>query len=78
MSENKRPRALRIDPALDDTLLAYAAGQERTVSWVIERAVRDFLATHAHGLGADTSAPVGLLTAQTRNVLRAKRESRAS
>jgi hypothetical protein len=80
MPEHKRPRALRIDPALDDTLIAYAADQERTISWVMERAVRDFLALHAHGIeGTCTKAPqpAGPLVASTRAYLRDKHERRA-
>lgn len=72
----KKPRAFRLDPTLDDALVICAKEQERTVSWVIERAVRNYLVTHAAAVEAPLS-PVGAesagpLATEVARILRAR------
>jgi predicted transcriptional regulator len=46
------PVSIRIPPELNDQLAALAASFDRSKSWVIERAIRDYLAVQAWQLAA--------------------------
>ncbi|MFD0856812.1 ribbon-helix-helix domain-containing protein [Actinomadura adrarensis] len=44
----------RVEKALKARLVAYAESQERPVSWVIRKAIQEYLARHEEGsLGQD-------------------------
>jgi predicted transcriptional regulator len=44
----------RVEKELKDRLVAYAEAQERTVSWVIRKAIKEYLDRHEEGsLGED-------------------------
>jgi predicted transcriptional regulator len=44
----------RVDAALKDRLARYAASQDRPVSWVIRKAIEEYLNRHEEGsLGKD-------------------------
>lgn len=46
------PVSVELDPALDDQVEAIAVAFDRPKSWVIEQAVKDFVAVHAWQLAA--------------------------
>jgi predicted transcriptional regulator len=46
------PVSVRLEPALNDEVTAIAAALERSRSWVIEQAVRDFVAVQQWQLAA--------------------------
>lgn len=46
------PITVRLEPALDDQVEAVAAALDRPKSWVIEQAVKDFVAVQAWQLAA--------------------------
>ncbi|MFD0851235.1 CopG family ribbon-helix-helix protein [Actinomadura adrarensis] len=49
----------RVEKALKDRLTAYAKSQDRSVSWVIKTAIKEYLDTHEEGsLGKDPDRPV--------------------
>ncbi|GAA4096524.1 ribbon-helix-helix domain-containing protein [Actinomadura miaoliensis] len=46
--------AVRVDSAFKERLAKYAASQERDVSWVIRKAIKEYLDRHEEGsLGED-------------------------
>jgi predicted transcriptional regulator len=46
------PRSVRLDPAIGDRLTAIAAALDKPESWVIEQAVKDFVAVQEWQLAA--------------------------
>ncbi len=46
------PVSVRLDPSLNDQITAIAAVLDRPKSWIIEQAVRDFIAVQAWQLAA--------------------------
>jgi predicted transcriptional regulator len=46
------PVSLRLEPALNEQVLALAAALDRPKSWVIEQAIKDYVALHAWQLVA--------------------------
>ena len=60
------PASVRLEPALNDRVTAIAAAFDRPRSWVIEQAVRDFVAVQEWQLAA---IDAGLSAADTGRVV---------